>query len=97
MSATKPVRIAFNMLCCATLFCWAKPWPRETISGLFGRKYEEGVRAANKSGRVVPQGLDHFWIAGFRFIDRLHPNEEFHCHMTSVYERRARKALGYHE
>ena len=79
---TKPVRIAFNMLCCAILFAWACPKPRETISGLFGRKYywDSGHR---------------FWLHGCKLIDKLHRTEPEHCLATARLEVRARRELGY--
>ena len=85
---TKPIRIAFNMLCCAVFFCWAKPWPRETISGLFGRKSYDYYFVA----RRVPW----FWNTGTKFIDSLHPHEVDHCVETAMCEAKARRALGYH-
>lgn len=83
VTQTKPIRIAFNMLCCAIFFCWAKPKPRETISGLFGRNfyYESGSK---------------FWEYGCRLIDKIHrPHEDEHCLETAFLEGRARRALGY--
>lgn len=76
---TKPIRVAFNMLCCAVLFCWAGVRPRETISGLFGRKDRE------TDGR--------FWVYGAELIDALHPHEPNHCSETSYCEARMREAL----
>jgi hypothetical protein len=67
------------MLCCAVFFCWAGVQPRETISGLFGRK------ARNTS---------KFWIYGERFIDWMHTGrEERHCYDTWQCEVRMRGAL----
>lgn len=77
---TKPVRIAFNMLCCAVLFAWADPRPRETISGLFGRKCS-----------YKPVG--RFWYLGQRFINWIHPHEPDHCYETWQYEIRMRNCL----
>jgi hypothetical protein len=91
MSATKPIRIAFNMLCCATLFFWAKPKPRETISGLFGRKVANAPFDLKMSRTMV-----RFWYAGERFINWLHWREIDHCFHTTVCENRARHELGYH-
>lgn len=87
---TKPVRIAFNMLCCAVLFCWAGVKPRETISGLFGRKVHEPF----ETGR----GMGRFWLYGLLFIDWMHsPTEEFHCAHTAACEAEAREALEYED
>lgn len=82
---TKPIRVSFNMFCCATLFCWAGVLPRETISGLFGRKV--GIDAD------VPYHRIKYWRAGMAFIDRLHPHEEDHCVETAECERRMREEL----
>lgn len=79
---TKPVRVSFNMFCCATLFCWAGVLPRETISGLFGRK------AYKARGPLAG-----FWRFGERFIDRLHKHEDKHCLDTWHCERRMREEL----
>ena len=76
---TKPIRVSFNMFCCATLFFWAGVLPRETISGLFGRK-------AYKHKRGI-------WIHGARFIDVLHTNEPDHCVETAICEARMREEL----
>ncbi len=84
---TKPVRIAFNMLCCAVFFCWAGPKPRETISGLFGRKVHEPF--------ATGRGMGRFWLNGLLFIDALHRGEEFHCAETAACEAESREALGY--
>jgi nicotinamidase-related amidase len=66
------------MFCCATLFFWAGVLPRETISGLFGRK---GYTAT-------------FWRMGRQFIDWLHTGHEFdHCVETAVCEARMREEL----
>lgn len=79
VTTTKPIRIAFNMLCCATIFWWAGVMPRETISGLFGRKAQHTSR---------------FWIYGERFIDWMHSGrEENHCRETWLSERHMRKAM----
>lgn len=79
VTTTKPIRIACNMLCCAVLFCWAGVQPRETISGLFGRKARHTAR---------------FWIYGERFIDWMHSGrEENHCLETSRGEAHMRKTL----
>lgn len=78
ITRTKPIRISFNMFCCAIFFCWAGVKPRETLSGLFGR------RAAN---------THIFWKIGQRFIDALHPHEKRHCYETWQCEERMRKAL----
>jgi hypothetical protein len=87
---SKPFTIAFNMLTCATVFAWAKPWPRETISGLFGRKVHEPF--------YTGRGFSAFWLNGLLFIDWLHRNaEEFHCANTAACEQEAREVLGYHE
>lgn len=88
MSATKPVRIAFNMLCCATLFSWAKPYPRETISGLFGRKAYLAYFATKR--------IPIFWRVGVRLIDAMHRKEADHCVETAKLENKARQCLGYH-
>jgi hypothetical protein len=82
MRKTKPFTIACNMLTCATLFYFAQPWPRETISGLFGRKA--------KTGGVL-------WKAGRSAINWMHKHEEDHCTETAWLEGRARQCLGYHE
>lgn len=81
---TKPFRIAFNMLSCAICFAWAGVEPRETISGLFGRKclYANGL----------PK---RFWRAGRAIIDRIHREEKDHCAETAYLEHQARIALGY--
>jgi hypothetical protein len=68
------------MFCCATLFFWAGVKPRETISGLFGRLGHSRERAK-------------FWHAGRKFIDRLHPHEDFHCSETAICEKRMRDEL----
>lgn len=76
---TKPIRVACNILWCAVLFA---PWgvkPRETISGLFGRK------ALTVGG--------WFWVAGRNFIDRLHVYEQLHCAEIATSEERMRQAL----
>lgn len=86
---TKPIRIAFNMLCCAALFCWTDVKPRETISGLFGRKVHEPFNAGH--------GIGHFWLTGLRLIDAMHFREEFHCANTAACEAEARECLGYCE
>lgn len=86
---TKALRIAFNMFCCASLFFWAKPWPRETISGLFGRKSYDYYFVA----RRVPW----FWNIGTRLIDALHRKELDHCVETAMLEAKARRVLGYHQ
>jgi hypothetical protein len=78
---SKPFTIAFNMLTCATLFCWAGPCPRETISGLFGRK------------KWMAAG--RFWVLGARLIDAMHPNEPHHCKETFECETAMRQALRY--
>ena len=69
------------MLTCAIVFCWAKPYPRETISGLFGRRAMLG---------------NNFWRRGRDFINWLHQHEVDHCFDTWACENAARKALGYH-
>jgi hypothetical protein len=80
------------MLTCATLFCWAKPWPRETISGLFGRK------AAGAPFDVrSPRWVTRFWIKGARFINAIHRSEADHCMETAALENQARHCLGYHQ
>lgn len=90
---TKALRIAFNMLTCATVFALAKPWPRETISGLIGRKYDEHVRGFVKYTFRV-----RLWTVAMQVIDKLHrPREQFHCYETYQLEKRARRVLGYHE
>lgn len=78
--ALRPIRVSVNMLCCATLFCWAGVLPRETISGLFGRLGYSKGRAA-------------FWRIGRKAIDLLHPHEPDHCVETAVCESRMRSAL----
>lgn len=84
---TKPLRIAINMLCCALLFCWARPYPRETISGLFGRK---AYQAYFRTKRIPI-----FWNAGMKLIDALHQHEVDHCVETAKCEEQARRVLGY--
>lgn len=74
-------RIALNMLWCAFLLWPWGTWPRETISGFFGRNAVKH--------RVA------FYIA--RFIDWLHPQEPNHCGVTAWMEHEARIRLGYHE
>lgn len=83
---TKALRIAFNMLVCAIAFAPAKPWPRETISGLVGRKCYES-RHAHRG-----------WSTLRRFIDWLHRKyEPDHCGETATMENSARRKLGYHD
>lgn len=77
---TKPIRVSFNMFCCALLFFWAGVKPRETISGLFGRL-------------GYSRGRSKFWRVGRRFIDRLHPHEIDHCVETADCEQRMRAEL----
>lgn len=77
---SKPIRIATNMWCCAVLFIWADPRPRETISGLFGR-------------RVSYADAHVFWRWGKSLIDWMHPHEPNHCHETWQYEIRMRNCL----
>lgn len=90
MRKSKPFTIAFNMLTCATLLAWAKPWPRETISGLVGRKCYERYFVA----RRVPAR----WRIPCQIIDWLHRKTEVdHCVETAFLEARARRCLGYHE
>jgi hypothetical protein len=68
------------MLCCATLFFWADVKPRETISGLFGRKGASKYQS-------------RFWNYGRLFIDRLHAFEHDHCRDTAECEDRMRREL----
>ena len=89
MRKSKPFTIACNMLTCAVLLHFAKPWPRETISGLVGRKQHEHYFRS----RRVPAP----WRQLARFIDWLHPHEIDHCHDTALLEAKARRVLGYHE
>lgn len=89
IAKTKALRIAFNMLCCAVFFCWASPKPRETISGLFGRK---AVEIPFNLKMRIPK----FWRAGAKFINALHPSEDDHCFETAILEAHARRCLGYH-
>lgn len=84
---TKPIRVACNMLFCAVFFCWAGVKPRETVSGLFGRKVHEPFQTGH--------GIGRFWLQGLLFIDSLHPHEEFHCANTAAFEEASREALGY--
>lgn len=81
---TKPIRVAFNMLCCAVFFCWARPEPRETISGLFGRKCRSPGTGVRK----------RFWNFGLELIDSMH-DEPDHCRETAFLEYEARRILGY--
>lgn len=92
IAITKPLRIAFNMLCCATLLAWAGPKPRETVSGLIGRKsYVACVDYGTYDIRY------RFWRAFEWLIDVLHRREEMHCYSTYQLEWRAREILGYDE
>lgn len=78
---TKPFRVACNMFFCAVLFSWwVGVYPRETISGLFGRK------AFSAKG-------ENFWTIGARVIDSWHPLENAHCMETFVLEEHARAVL----
>lgn len=78
---TKPIRVSFNMFCCATLFFWAGVEPRETISGLFGR-------------RGYSPKSNAFWRYGRAFIDGLHHGHEAdHCAETAICEARMRDEL----
>jgi hypothetical protein len=81
---TKPLRVSFNMFCCAVLFCWAGVKPRETISGLFGRK---GRWENNPSLRPG------FWCVGRKLIDAMHRHESNHCSETADCESRMRNEL----
>lgn len=78
---THTQRIAFNMLWCALLLWPWHPWPRETISGFFGRHSYAGNPLAQRIAR---------------FIDWLHPHEPNHCYVTATMEHNARIALEYH-
>lgn len=75
-------RIALNMLWCSLLFWPWGTWPRETISGFFGRKALYGSRVAQHIVAI---------------IDWMHPNETAHCYETACMEHWARIALEYHE
>ena len=74
-------RIALNMLWCSLLFWPWGTWPRETISGFFGRKA--------LSGSLFAQCI-------VEVIDWLHPGEIAHCYETAYMEYEARIALEYH-
>lgn len=82
IAATKPIRISFNMLSCAVLFCWAGVQPRETLSGFFGRR----AQYSKYKGMC-------FWRFGAAVIDMLHPHEPDHCHDTYCCESSMRKGL----
>lgn len=79
--STHAQRISLNMLWCALLLWPWGTWPRETISGFFGRRTLEGSRIAAHIAR---------------FIDWLHPHEPNHCQVTAAMERSARIVLEYH-
>jgi len=89
---TKPFRLAFNMFCCATIFCWAGVKPRETISGLAGRKaYDLAMWEPNEP--KVRGG--RFWRVLEWVIDVMHRGEHMHCYQTATSEWEARRTLGY--
>lgn len=78
------VYVALNMLLCSVLFCWCA-LPRETISGLVGRK-------------TSFYGYCRLWQApiwrGARWvIDRLYSWERNHCELVRRQEMEARRAL----
>lgn len=74
----RPIRLGWNMLCCAVLFAPFGVLPRETISGFIGRQSANGKRWARY---------------GERFIDWLHPHEPKHCAETAFVEASARVVL----
>jgi hypothetical protein len=78
---TKPFRIAWNMWFCATFLFWAGTYPRETVSGLFGRK------------ALAAGARRNFWTIGAEVIDSWHPDEAAHCTATFVLEEHARRVL----
>ena len=69
--------LGLNMLTCAVLF-WPWALPRETISGLMGRKSMEGWWLAKGAEAL---------------IDALHWWEPDHCYVTFVLENEARRRL----
>lgn len=72
------LRLAFNMLWCASLLWPFGTMPRETISGFIGRSSANGVRWAQRAER---------------FIDWLHPMEVNHCLRIARMEAAAREVL----
>lgn len=78
------VYVALNMLLCSVAFFWCA-LPRETISGLVGRKVRHYVLERPWQSRA--------WRGAQAVVNTIYWWEADHCNLVALQERDARAAL----